>query len=378
MVKRRLFALSLLLFCGSMYVSASPGLSFSLNSIKTNSDIIAGLPIPSGADLALEVPLGSSSISITLRAAAAYESRMILRDATNAPIAAPSAIDGTNRFYWTNALAEIGLRKYIVNNDEESGWFFGLVRGKYASNDTTFPTTLFADAQNTQSIAGIVGIAFDSSQWREINRKTGTYAELSVEYSPQFASFVSTPTNYGRVNLTAETFIPLSPESHTLRNPSSIAPYLVLYGVGDYALGSDIPHEVLTTFGGLVGTKGIGDMVRGGQPWGYESPAKAYASAELRIAGPSLLEDFDVYPVGYIFADAAGYLGLYGDPFGSGIADNSGVFASTGAGVSFSILNFLWLGGYAGWRWLIYDPLASTYYSDPQGFFWSFTFIAHY
>jgi hypothetical protein len=157
-----------------------------------------------------------------------------------------------------------------------------------------------------------------------------------------------------------------------------IAPYLVLYGVGDWALGSHIPHEVLTTFGGLVGTKGIGDMVRGGQPWGYESPAKAYASAELRIAGPSLLEDFDVYPVGYLFADAAGYLGLYGDPFGSGIADNAGVFASTGAGASFSISNFLWLGGYAGWRWPIYDPLASTYYAVPQGFFWGFTFTAHY
>ncbi len=56
MSKRTLFALSLLLFYGSMYVSASPGISFSLNSIKTNSDIIAGLPLPAGADLALEFP----------------------------------------------------------------------------------------------------------------------------------------------------------------------------------------------------------------------------------------------------------------------------------------------------------------------------------
>jgi len=111
MPKRIFFTLSLLLFCGSMYVSASPGISFSLNGIKTNSDIIAGLPLPTGADLALEIPLGSSSTSFTLRAAAGYESRMILRNATTSvPIAEPAAIDGTNRFYWTNALAEIGLR----------------------------------------------------------------------------------------------------------------------------------------------------------------------------------------------------------------------------------------------------------------------------
>lgn len=379
MPKRVFFTLSLLLFCGSMYVSASPGISFSLNGIKTNSDIIAGLPLPTGADLALEIPLGSSSTSFTLRAAAGYESRMILRNATTSvPIAEPAAIDGTNRFYWTNALAEIGLRQYVIRDDEGAGWFFGLVRGKYESNATNFPTTLFADAQSAQSISGIAGIAFDSTQWREINRKTGTYAELSVEYSPQFASFTSTPTDYTRANLTAETFIPLSPESRTLRNPSSIAPYLVLYGAGDYAMGSNIPQEVLTTFGGLVGTNGIGDMVRGTQPWGYESPAKAFASAELRIAGPSLFKKLIVYPVGYVFADAAGYAGLYGSPFGSDLADNSGVFASTGAGVSLSVVNFLWLGAYAGWRWPIYDPLASVYYSNPQEFFWGFTFTAHY
>ncbi|SLM18259.1 exported hypothetical protein [uncultured spirochete] len=378
MSKRTLFALSLLLFYGSMYVSASPGISFSLNSIKTNSDIIAGLPLPAGADLALEIPLGSMT-SLTLRGAAGYESRMILRDTTTSvPIAEPATIDGTNRFYWTKALAEIGLRQYLIRDDDAAAWLFGLVRGRYESNATSFPTTLFTDAQNIESVSGTAGIAFDSSRWREINRKTGTYAELSVEYSPQFASFTSTPTNYGRANLTAEAFIPLSAECNTLRNPSLIAPYLVLYGAGDYAAGSAIPQEVLTSFGGLVGTEGIGDMVRGAQSWGYESPAKAYASAELRVAGPSLFKNLVVYPVGYIFADAAGYAGLYGSPNGSSLADNSGVFASTGAGVSLSVLNFLWLGAYAGWRWPIHDPLAPIYYSSPQGFFWNFTFVAHY
>jgi len=358
-----------------MCASALPGISFSLNGIKTNSDIVAGLPLPTGADLALEFLLGSGSTSLTLRAAAGYESRMILRDATtSAPIAEPSAIDGLNRFYWTNALAEIGLRRYLLKNDSAAGWLFGIVRGRYESNATTFPTTLFADAQGTKSISGIAGIAFDSVRWREANQKKGAYAELSVEYSPEIANFTGTPTDFARANITTEAFFPLSATPAHAERSAPFAPYLVLYGVGDYAMGSHIPQEVLTTFGGLVGTNGIGDMVRGAQSWGYEAPIKAYASAELRIAGPSLFKNFVMYPVGYVFADAAGYSGLYGSP----LADNSGVLASTGAGVSCSVLNFLWLGAYAGWRWPIRDPLASTYYSTPQGFFWSFTFVAHY
>jgi hypothetical protein len=131
---------------------------------------------------------------------------------------------------------------------------------------------------------------------------------------------------------------------------------------------------VLTTFGGITGTKGIGDMVRGAQPWGYEAPAKTYVSAELRVAGPSMFRDFAIYPVGYLFADAAAYGSLYGSP----LADNSGMIASAGAGASVSVLNFLWLGAYAGWRLPVNDPLSAIYYGSAHGFFWNFTFVAHY
>lgn len=374
MTKRALFILALITFCGTALVAASPNIAFTLNSIKTNSDIISGLPLPVGADLALEFPFGSSMTSFTLRAAGGYESRMILRDASDNPIAEPSAIDSINRFYWTNALLELGLRQYLLKDEAGTAWIFGLARGRYESNATNYTTALFADAQQAESASALAGIAFDSSAWREPNRKTGVYSELSVEYSPQFASFTGTPTDFTRANLTAEAYIPLSPETNSLRNPSKVAPYLVLYGAGDYAVGTHIPQEVLTSFGGIVGSKGIGTMVRGTQDWGYEAPLKAYASAELRVAGPSFFEKFLFYPVGYVFADAAGYSQLYGAPS----AYSSGVFASTGGGVAVSVVNFLWLGLYAGWRWPINDPLASVYYANPQGFFWGFTFVSQY
>jgi len=352
-----------------------------VNSIKTNGDIIAGIPIPTGADIGLEIPLGSSLYSVTFRAAGGYESRMILRNpTTSVPIMAPSAIDNTNRFFWTNAMAEIGVRRYLVREDDggKNIWLFGLARGRYEDNATSFPTTVFADAQGMQSISAMLGIAHDSTFWQEPNRKVGWYAEFSMEYSPTFANFTTAQMDFGRFNLTTEGFIPLTPEAGTLRNPSMMAPYIVLYGVGDYAVGSHIPHEILTTYGGIKGTKGLGDMVRGAQPWGYEAPIKGYASVELRFPDQSILENFALYPVGYVFGDIGAYGGLYDKPVGASFIDNSGVIASAGAGVSVSVQNYLWLGAYAGWRWPITDPLASTYYSKPSGFFWGITFAAHY
>lgn len=353
-------------FCTEQ-IFAGPSIAFTLNSIKTNSDIIAGLPLPTGADLTLELPLGSTSTAFTLRAAAGYESRMILRStATMSPIAEPPAIDGVQRFFWTNVLAELGVKQYLLHQKHEQAWLFGIVRGRYENNSPSFPTTLFPDAQAVRSASGVGGIAFDSIRWLEKNAKKGISAELSYEYGPDFADFSGSHADFGRANFTVEAFVPLS--------AGHFATYLALYGVGDYALGQNIPHEVLTTFGGITGTKGIGDMVRGAQPWGYEAPAKAYASAELRLAGPSMFRDFPIYPVGYVFADAAAYGRLYGSP----LVDNSGMIASAGAGASVSVLNFLWLGVYAGWRLPMHDPLSSIYYNSSQGFFWNFTFVAHY
>jgi hypothetical protein len=367
MQRRPLFLLAMLAFFCTEQIFAGPSIAFTLNSIKTNSDIIAGLPLPTGADLALELPLGSTSTAFTLRAAAGYESRMILRStATMSPIAEPPAIDGVQRFFWTNVLAELGVKQYLLHQKHEQAWLFGIVRGRYENNSPSFPTTLFPDAQAVRSASGVGGIAFDSIRWLEKNAKKGISAELSYEYGPDFADFSGSHADFGRANFTVEAFVPLS--------AGHFATYLALYGVGDYALGQNIPHEVLTTFGGITGTKGIGDMVRGAQPWGYEAPAKAYASAELRLAGPSMFRDFPIYPVGYVFADAAAYGRLYGSP----LVDNSGMIASAGAGASVSVLNFLWLGVYAGWRLPMHDPLSSIYYNSSQGFFWNFTFVAHY
>lgn len=378
-MQKRAFILSaLLVLIGSMAAGAAPGISFSINGIKTNSDIVAGLPLPTGLDLGFEIPLGTEMTSLTLRAVAGYESRMILRNsATSLPIAEPSSIDNLNRFFWTETMAELGARQYMLKSDHAEAWLFALLRGRYEITANSYPTTLFADAAGTASVAGLAGLAFDSVYWREPNRRVGTAVELSMEYSPAFANFAAAPTDFSRANLTAKAYIPLSYQTGTLRNPSSIAPYLVLYGVGDYAMGSNIPQEVLTTFGGMEGSKGIGDMVRGTQPWGYEAAGKAYVSAELRVAAPSFFPGVLLYPVGYLFADAAGYTGLYGSPFGTAFADTSGLVTSAGAGAAVSVFNFLWLGVYAGWRWPIVDPLASAYYSSPSGFFWNFTFVAH-
>jgi len=365
---------------GAALAFAAPGISFSVNGIRTNGDLIAGFPVPlpSGADLGLEIPIGSMS-SLTIRAAGGYESRMILRSAVDAsPIAEPAGIDGTNRFFWINALGEIGFRQYLHKPadqwDAGPAWLFGIARLRWEQNSDIFPTTLFPDAQKMFSASALAGIAYDSVEWVEIRMKKGLSSELSVEYSPAFANFAGAATEYMRINLTSKAYIPLR-YIPSYRVGTGLAPSLALYATGDWALGSHIPHEILTTFGGSVGTKGIGDMVRGTQGWGYEAARKAYAGAEFRIAGPSFFRDAPIYPAVYAFAEGAWYDALAGSP----LAQNYGLLASAGGGAAISVYNFLWVGAYAGWRFAISDPLAAIYFSgSPSGFFWSFSFIAHF
>ncbi|MCX8013129.1 MAG: hypothetical protein N3A02_02410, partial [Rectinema sp.] len=287
-------------------------------------------------------------------------------------------VDGTNRFLWTNVLGELGYRQYVHKPadqwDAGPAWVFGIARFRWERNSDDFPTTLFPDAQAMSSVSALAGIAYDSVQWVEIRMKKGISAELSMEYSPIFANFAGAATEYARANLTASAFIPLR-FIPSYRVGTGLAPSLALYAAGDWALGSHIPHEILTTFGGSVGTKGIGDMVRGTQPWGYEVARKAYMGAELRVAGPSFIRYSPLYPAAYVFAEGAWYDSLAGAP----LTQNYGLLASAGCGAAISVYNFLWVGAYGGWRFALSDPLAAVYFSgSPSGFFWSFSFVAHF
>lgn len=381
---RKISVLMLLLAASSVVFSLEHP-SFAINGVYTNPDILGGVPLPTGADMTLMVPIDNGHRTrASFRIDGSYGSRMILRNAADMqPLAAPSELDGVNRFMWPNILMEAGLWHQVASVRRSAkehslnganAWVFGAARLKYEKNSTSFPTVLFSDAQELLSASFIGGLAWDSVRWLEPRIKTGLYAETSIEGSPAILNFIG-GADYGRINMNLSAYVPL-PGGHSAprTQTASFTAYVACHVEADYAFGNQIPHWTLTSFGGSLGRKGLGDMVRGAQSWGYEAPLKGYASAELRIAGPLLSRSSTLYPLGYLFIDS----GIYREVPGVAASVNNGVLSSMGGGIALSILNFAYAGLYGGYRFNLGDPLAAIYYSQPAAPFMGFAFTMQY
>jgi hypothetical protein len=155
----------------------------------------------------------------------------------------------------------------------------------------------------------------------------------------------------------------------------AISVYAAGYLAGDYAGGSEIPLYVLTSFGGRLLRDGLGDSIRGYQPWGYEATAKAEASFDLRFVGPALFGVAGLRPIAYLFGDAGYFNGLYAAP---SIADKNGLIFSAGVGAALDIFDFAYLGLRAGYKFPADDPLYATYFPTGNRFFWGITFLLHF
>ncbi|MDH7483681.1 MAG: hypothetical protein QHH01_03550 [Spirochaetales bacterium] len=375
----------MLLLAASSVVFSLEHPSLIINGVHTNPDILGGVPLPAGADMTLMVPIDTRHRTrASFRIDGSYGSRMILRDAADMqPLAAPSDLDGINRFMWPNILLEAGLWHQLASGTKSvkehslngaNAWVFGAARLKYEKNSSMLPTTLFTDAQELLSASFICGLAWDSVRWLDPRTKTGLYAETSVEGSPANLNFIG-GADYGRINMNMSAYVPLSGGYSAPRiQTGSFTAYLACHVEADYAFGNHIPHWTLTSFGGSLGRKGLGDMVRGAQSWGYEAPLKGYASAELRIAGPLLSRSSTLYPLGYLFVDS----GIYREAPGVAASANHGVLSSTGGGIALSILNFAYAGLYGGYRFNLGDPLAASYYSQAAAPFMGFAFTMQY
>ncbi|MEJ5184608.1 MAG: hypothetical protein WHT81_05765, partial [Rectinemataceae bacterium] len=335
---RKISVLMLLLAASSVVFSLETP-SLVINGVHTNQDILGGIPLPTGADIMLLVPVDAGHRTrASFRIDGSYGSRMILRNAADMqPLAAPSELDGINRFMWPNILLEAGVWHQVASGmrsvkehslNGANAWVFGATRLKYERNSTSFPTVLFSDAQELLSASFIGGLAWDSVRWLEPRIKTGLYAETSIEGSPAILNFVG-GADYGGINMNMSAYFPLTggPSAPRTRTAFFTA-YLACHVEADYAFGNHIPHWTLTSFGGSLGRRGLGDMVRGAQSWGYEAPLKGYASAELRIAGPLLSRSSALYPLGYFFVDS----GIYRDVPGVAVSVNNGVLSSIGGG----------------------------------------------
>jgi hypothetical protein len=364
----------ILMMCLAIGSAAAEGFEFSFNGIRLNGALLGFLPVPTGADLGVRVPL-APGLLFSLRVAGGYEDRMILRnDSDGAPIAEPTAL-GKTWFNWPNLQLDTGLLYRPGDNRDAKTpglELFLLARGRYENNSSGFSTAVFSDAGGLATVSFLAGAGIDAVKTDAARVKRGFAGELSVEYAPSLLTF-SGGADFHRASGYLEGYLPLA--SNGEAGNKAVSLYAAGYLTADYAGGSNIPLHVLTSFGGRLPRNGLGSSIRGYQAWGYEASTKAEASLELRAVGPAFFGQPWLRPIAYVFGDAGYYGGLYKAPAPFSGAD--GIILSTGAGFAVDLLDFAYVGLRAGFRLPVDDPLYATYFGSGS-FFWNIAFLLHF
>lgn len=367
----------LALFSGCLFAE---GLDFDFKGVALNSAILSGLPLPTGADLQLGLPVASFDdhpLEAWLRLRGGYEDLRILRDPVSGePIAEPETFDGAYRFHSPNFQWALGVTQGIVQNDDDNlVEAFVFYRGRYDVYKTSLAASAFSDMREIFGTSFLVGIAYDSTDMDSRRVRTGTFAELSAEIGP--AALNTAPaTDFWRVTLKAKTYYPLLSSGQAANEDlNAFSLYLAGFASVDYAGGDDVPIWVMQSFGGRDLRGSLGDCVRGYPSSSYDSSFKVVANGELRALAPALFGQAWLVPMAYLFADAGYYSGFANDSGAS--SEAAGTIMSAGAGLNFNILDFVNLGAYCGFKFPEGSPLYATYTAS-DSFFWSIQFLLHF
>ena len=354
--------------------ASAEGMEFTFHGVRLNGVLLSPIPLPTGADVEVRLPLPAKGLLFTFRLAGGYEDRMILRDdADGSPIAKPASFDEAQWFHWPNVEADTGVLYRLPSG--VSGpriELFGLVRGRYESNSPGLDSSRFPDARNLAALSLLAGAGMDAVYKSPRRFMSGYAGELSFEYAPAAFGFAG-GTDFFRVSGALEGYLPLF--SSGKDDLDAVSLYAAGYLAGDFAGGNEIPLYVLTGFGGRSLRDGLGNSIRGYQPWGYEATTKAEASLDLRLAGPGLFGKAGLRPMAYLFGDAGYFGGLYDCP---AIVDKNGLLLSAGAGLALNVFDFVYVGARAGYRFPIDDPLQDIYFPGGETFFWDITFLLHF
>ena len=376
-MRKWILCAAIVAFCLASPIFAQDSMEFALNGVRFNNVLLGFLPVPAGVDVEFHFPL-AQGLLFSLRAAGGYEDRLILRnDLTGSPIAKPASFNAgaqTSWFDWPNAEVDTGLI-YRLPGLAAAGVkaeIFGLGRGRWEMNSPGLLANRFPDASGLLAFSLLGGIGVDAVVKKPSRMMSGWAGEASFETAPTFLALAG-GTDFSRFSGFLKGYLPLY--SSSADDLKAFSLYGAAYLTGDYAMGTKIPLYVLTSFGGRALRDGVGDSIRGYQGWGYEATAKAEASFDLRLVGPSIFKVAGLRPIGYLFGDAGYYSGLYDCP---AIADKDGLLFSAGGGIALDILEFAYLGLRAGYKFPIGDALYDTYFPGGKQFFWGITFFLHF
>jgi hypothetical protein len=249
----------------------------------------------------------------------------------------------TSPYYWrVGYRLDIGLAQGITWNNtiEKNGLeFFFFYRLRYDlhlhDDDAGDPQLVFQSSHKDQR--GILqNSLFAGFSWNDLNSshphriKSGTYAEVSVEWGPEFMlNNVFGVADFIRLNLLGKAFIPLW-DLDPLHPVNILSMYLGMKFSLDYTAGSSIPLNVLNSFGGRKAMPGLGFALRGYEGYRFPAPLKAVANLELRTNLPALMVP-NIIPGIIVYFDA-GYYNFFE------IEEQDFLF-STGAGIFLNIFD---------------------------------------
>ena len=332
--------------------------------------------LPTGLDLTVGYRLDpwfdGVSTFIQATVGGGYEGFGTFRDTDYTPnTPSPDVADseGTLEFNSPNIQWEAGLRQGILwNPGEQRNLLEALLfyRGRYdrylkgrhywgdsdaeiaaikANHEAWQAAYAGTDAYGIFGSSLITGLTYDALRFDGRTKAyDGTFAEVSFEFSPYFASVMGA-SDFWRINFSTKTFRILY-EARSGLNTNRLTVYAGSYFSIDYAdARRQMPLYVMQSFGGTDLREGLADSVRGFEKYSWDTQLKIVHNLELRCNLP-LLYSFlgrDLLPGVVAYFDL-GYGALYWqDP-----ADTPGGFlGSTGVGVFLDMLDFTYLHAYA-------------------------------
>ncbi len=228
---------------------------------------------------------------------------------------------------WNSVINQNGLEFFLFYRlrydlhleDDEAGKPQLMFQALHADQEGLFQNSLFA---------GISWNDLDSSHPHHL--KSGTYAEASVEWGPEFMlNNIFGVADFLRINILGKAFLPLW-DLDPQYPANVLSMYLGIKFSLDYTFGNNIPLNVLNTFGGRKVMPGLGFALRGYEDYRFSTPLKAVANLELRTNLPAIMFP-NVIPGIVVYFDA-GYYNFIA-------VEEQDFLFSTGAGIFLNIFD---------------------------------------
>ena len=224
-----------------------------------------------------------------------------------------------------NAQWEVGFRQGIIPLNEDKDMLSALVsyHGRVSFNPWEQIESIFPDRNHSFINSFLLGVYLDNTEMNPHGQKSGITSVIEGELGPAVLSYEG--TDFWRLKAQVTGYIPM----FDLENENNLFNgYLVGRLNAKYIEGEQVPVFMLK-----------GTDVRG-YPVAMSTKLRVFSAIEARFNLPSIINESDLLPMIYIFADNGFYYGYNDLVSGSTFSDSYGFLGSFGAGFLLDIYRF--------------------------------------